>query len=57
MLKEFKQQASSLNINIKKVLVEAYNSVGGVKQYYELLKRVCEILTNELLLINEDVLL
>ena len=31
---EFKQLVNSMAIKIKKVLVEAYNSVGLVKRYY-----------------------
>ncbi len=37
--------------------VEAYNSIRKVEQYYGLLRRVYEILTNELLSTNKDVLL
>jgi hypothetical protein len=34
---EFRQLANSMAIEIKKVLVEAHNSVGKVKRYYTLL--------------------
>ena len=35
--KEFKQYISTIGINIKGVLVKAYNSIGIVKRYYGLL--------------------
>jgi hypothetical protein len=54
---EFRQHASSLDIDIKEVPVEAHNSIGKVEQYYGLLRRVYEILTNELLSTNKDALL
>jgi hypothetical protein len=45
---EFKQLVSSMLIKVKKVLVEAYNSVGLIKQYYTLLCYVYKILKKEL---------
>jgi hypothetical protein len=45
---EFKQLVSSMLIEVKKVLVKAYNSVGLVERYYALLRRVYEILKAEL---------
>jgi hypothetical protein len=41
---EFRQLANSIAIKIKKVLVEAYNSVGQVKQYYTPLRYVYKII-------------
>jgi len=32
--KEFKQYISTIGINIKGVPIEAYNSIGIIKQYY-----------------------
>ncbi len=57
VLEEFWQYTLSLDINIKEVPVKAYNSIRKVERYYGLLRRVYEILTNKLLLINKDVLL
>jgi hypothetical protein len=45
---EFKQLISFMLIEIKKVLVKAYNSVRLVKRYYTLLRRVYKILKKEL---------
>ncbi len=45
---EFRQHASSLDIDIKEVPVEAHNSIGKVEQYHSPLRRVYEILTKEL---------
>ena len=45
---EFKQLVNLMAIEIKKVLVEAYNSVGLVKRYYTPLRCVYEIIQNEL---------
>jgi hypothetical protein len=36
--KKFWQHAVTININIKKILVEAYNSVSKIEQYYDLLQ-------------------
>ncbi len=57
MSEEFRQHAASLNIDIKEILVEAYNSIGKVERYYGLLRRAYEILTNELPTTSKDVLL
>jgi hypothetical protein len=45
---EFRQQALTIDIEIKEVLVEAYNSVGKVKRYHAPLRRVYQILGIEL---------
>jgi hypothetical protein len=45
---EFKQLASSMSIKVKEVPVEAHNSVGLVKWYHALLRRVYEILKAKL---------
>jgi hypothetical protein len=45
---EFKQLVSSMLIEVKKVPVEAYNSVGLVERYHTLLRRAYEILKKEL---------
>jgi hypothetical protein len=37
-----------LVINIKEILVEAYNSIGKVKQYYNSLQQAYKIICNEL---------
>jgi len=42
---------------VKIVFVEAYNSVGIVERYYSLIRRVYQIITNEVLSINKDVVL
>jgi len=41
---EFKQLVNSIVIEIKEVLVEAYNSVGLVERYYTPLRRVYKII-------------
>ena len=41
---EFKQLANLIEIKIKEVLVEAYNSVGLVKRYYIPLQYVYKII-------------
>jgi hypothetical protein len=46
-----------MNINIKKVLVKAYNSISKVKQYYNLLQQAYKILSSELLLANKEAIL
>ena len=45
---EFKGYARFIAIKVKEVLVEAYNSIGKVEQYYALLKRLYEILQDKL---------
>jgi hypothetical protein len=57
--KEFKQLANSLLIQVKEVLVEAYNSVSKVKRYYTPLHYVYKIITVELKdeYINKNVIL
>ena len=45
---KFKQLANSMTIKIKKVSVEAYNSIGLVKRYYASLQYVYKIIRNEL---------
>jgi hypothetical protein len=45
---EFRQLANSIAIEIKEVPVKAHNSVGQVKQYYVFLRRVYEIIQDEL---------
>jgi hypothetical protein len=45
---EFKQLASSMSIKVKKVPVEAHNSVGLVERYHALLRRAYKILKEEL---------
>jgi hypothetical protein len=40
--------ANSIAIKVKEVLVKAYNSVGQVKRYYTLLRRVYKIIQNKL---------
>jgi hypothetical protein len=45
---EFRQLANSIAIEIKEVLVKAHNSVGQVKRYYTPLRRVYEIIQDEL---------
>jgi len=41
---EFRQQALTIDIKIKEVLVKAHNSVRKVKRYHALLRRVYQIL-------------
>jgi len=48
VLEEFRQHALSLDIDIKEIPVEAYNSIRKVEQYHSPLRRVYEILTKEL---------
>jgi plasmid replication initiation protein len=45
---EFKQLASSMSIEVKKVLIKAYNSVGLVERYHTLLRCIYKILKAEL---------
>jgi hypothetical protein len=45
---EFKQLVSFMLIKVKEVFVKAYNSVGLIKQYHILLRRVYKILKTEL---------
>jgi hypothetical protein len=45
---EFKQLASSMSIEVKKVPVKAHNSVGLVERYHAPLRRAYEILKEEL---------
>src|SRR6266487_5250031 len=45
---EFKQLANSMAIEIKEVLVEAHNSVGLVERYHAPLRRLYEIIQDEL---------
>jgi hypothetical protein len=45
---EFRQHASSLDIDIKEIPVEAHNSIRKVEQYHGPLCRAYEILTKEL---------
>jgi hypothetical protein len=45
---KFKQLVKQLLIEIKKVLVEAYNSISKVERYYTLLRRVYKIIRIEL---------
>ena len=56
---EFQQHAVIMNINIKKVPVEAYNSVSKIEQYHGLLQQTYEILSKKLLLllIKKEVIL
>ena len=41
-----------MNIDIKKVPVEAYNSISKIEQYHGLLQQAYEILSKELLLLS-----
>jgi hypothetical protein len=56
---EFRQLANSMAIEIKEVLVKAYNSVGQVEQYYTPLRRAYEIIQDELKdkQINKEIML
>ncbi len=59
MFIEFKQFARLIVIKIKKVPVEAYNSIGLVKRYYAPLQRLYKIIRNELKneSINKEIIL
>jgi hypothetical protein len=46
-----------MNINVKKVLVKAYNSINKVERYYNLLQQTYKILSSELLLTNKKAIL
>jgi hypothetical protein len=46
--KEFVNNATSLSIKVKEVLVEAYNSISKVERYYAVIRRAFEIITSEL---------
>jgi hypothetical protein len=46
--KEFVDNAASLSIEVKEVLVEAHNSIGKVKRYHAVIQRAFEIITSEL---------
>jgi hypothetical protein len=56
---EFKQLTSSMLIEVKKVPVKAYNSIGLVKRYHALLRRAYESIKKELKNkhINKDMIL
>jgi hypothetical protein len=54
---EFRQHASSLNIDIKEVPVEAHNSIGKIERYHGPLRRAYEILTAELPSTNKEIVL
>ena len=45
---EFWQYAKLLAIKVREVLVKAYNSISKVERYYALLRRLYEILQDEL---------
>jgi hypothetical protein len=55
--KEFKQYASIMGINIKAVLVEAYNSISIVERYHGLLQCAYQIIIIELLDLDKDMAL
>jgi hypothetical protein len=44
---EFKQYIKSIIIQIKEILVEAYNLIGKVEQYHNLLRYVYKIICNK----------
>jgi hypothetical protein len=46
-----------MNIDVKEVLVEAYNSIGKVERYYGSLRRAYKILSSELLSANKEAIL
>jgi hypothetical protein len=46
--KEFVNNATSLSIKVKEVLVEAYNSISKVEQYYAVIRQAFEIITSKL---------
>jgi hypothetical protein len=46
--KEFVDNAASLSIKVKEVLVEAHNSIGKVERYHAVIRRAFEIITSEL---------
>ena len=48
LLIEFRQYAKLLAIKVKEVPVKAYNSISKVERYYALLRRLYEILQEEL---------
>jgi hypothetical protein len=52
--KEFKEYANTIGICTKAVLVEAYNSIGIVEQYYSLLQQVYQIIVVKLPRIDKD---
>ncbi len=54
---EFRQHALSLDIDIKEILVKAYNSIGKVERYHSPLRRAYDILTKELPAVNKEALL
>ncbi len=56
-LEEFRQLALSLDIDIKEILIKAYNSIGKVERYYGPLRRVYNILIKELSAVNKEALL
>jgi hypothetical protein len=47
--KEFRGNAYLVRSNVSKILTEAYNLIGKVKQYYTPLRKAFNILTKELL--------
>ena len=46
--KEFKQYAIIIGVNIKRVLIKAYNLINIVKRYYSLIRHVYQIIITKL---------
>jgi hypothetical protein len=46
--KEFVDNATLLSIEVKEVLVEAYNSIGKVERYHAVIRQAFEIIISEL---------
>jgi hypothetical protein len=44
---EFRQHTKSIVIQVIEILVETYNSIGKVKQYYAFLRQVYKIIYNK----------
>lgn len=57
MAKEFKQYAANMGIIVKNAPVEAHHSIGLVERYHGPLRRVCSIITTEILDIKPDLVL
>ena len=55
--KEFKKYTSTIDICTKAVLVEAYNTISIVEQYYRLLRYIYQIITVEIPDIDKDIVL
>jgi hypothetical protein len=55
--KEFKEYANIIGISTKAILVETYNSISIIEQYYSPLRQIYQIIVVELPRIDRDIVL